>query len=422
MTFNPIIVYNIVQKDRGMIRRWQESIVRDEMASRRCVHLTGVRQCGKTTLAEYISGNSMRHLTLDDEQFRLAAKDDPSSFVNRIDGRPLVIDEIQKVPELLNAIKIRIDHDSSPGQYLITGSSNLLFQKSVSDSLAGRLGRIRLRTMALGEIQGGRGDFLTRAFTHEFGHSFQKFDKRDVIHAAFCGGYPEPLGFNVRARRRWYGDYLHDLIAKDIREIAEVRKIDALGRVMDWMMAYSSKFFELKDLCAAAHIGIETLENYIAALKALYLVDEVAPWAGSDYAKLGKRPKFFASDSGLIANSLGWDEESVYFDDDKCGKLVETWVYHELSVLADNDYGYEITQFRDGARHEIDFIIRNVSGAMLGVEVKAGAVSDDDFKHLKWFAANRAKGDFIGIVLYSGKEVLGFGQNLYAVPHAALAC
>lgn len=404
-----------------MIKRWQENVLREEIGTRRGVHLTGARQCGKTTLAEFVAQNEMRHLTLDDDQVLKAAKEDPHSFVDRRDGRTLVIDEIQKAVELLNAIKIRIDHDSSSGQYLITGSSNLRFTKAVKDSLAGRLGRVRLRTIALGEVSGGKGNFLRRAFEHDFPSTSAAFDKRDVIHTAFCGGYPEPMAYGERSRRRWYAEYMQDLLTKDVQDVTEVRKLAALQKVSDWMMAYSSKFFEMNELCKTAQLSKETASSYLAALKAMYVIDEVAPWSGSDYGKLGKRTKYFAADAGLVANLQGWDEDRVYYDDDKCGKLVETWVYHELATLLDIDEAYELTQYRDGERREIDFIVKGPGDALLGIEVKAGAVSQGDFKHLKWFRDNLAKGEFTGVVLYSGNETLSFGPQCYAVPLSALA-
>lgn len=397
--------------------RWQETYLREMLQERRGVHLTGARQCGKTTLAEYIANNKIPHLTLDNEQYLQAAKNDPYSFITQQKRNgTLIIDEIQKAPELLNAIKIQIDHDNSPGQYLITGSSNLRFAKAVKDSLAGRLGRIRLRTFSLGEIVGGKGDFLKKAFNEDFQTDCISLDKRSLIHQAFCGGYPEPLNFSAKSRKAWYIEYMDDLLTKDIQDVTEIRKADSIKIVANWILAYSSKFFDLKSLCTAAQISKDTLNNYIAGLKSLYIIDEVHPWSDSDYSKIGKRSKYFATDSGLIANILGWNEETVFYDSETCGKLIETWVYQQLASLSDLDLGYEISQYRDSNKREIDFVIKNAEGNLLGIEVKAGSVSTDDFKHLKWFAKNLAKTKFIGIVLYSGKDVLSFGDKLYAVP------
>lgn len=404
-----------------MIQRWQENNLKDALTERRGVHLTGARQTGKTTLAEFVSDEGMRHLTLDDDKYLAAAKSDPLSFVTRDDDRTFVIDEIQKAPELLNAIKIKVDQDNTPGQYLITGSSNLRFVKAVKDSLAGRFARIKLRSLSLGEIMGGKGDFLNMAFQRDFSCRHEKLGKREIIHHAFCGGYPEPLSFSPRSRRSWYVEYVDDLLTKDIHDVTEIRKIDALKKSATWLMAYSSKLFELKDLCTASQLSKETLGNYITALKTLYVIDEVPAWSGSDYAKIGKRPKFFAGDSGLVANLLGWDEDAVYYEADDCGKLVETWVYHELAAIADLDIGYTISHYRDSDKREIDFIIETAAGELLGIEVKSGTVAPNDFKHLKWFGENLAKKRFTGIVLYSGNDVLSFGEGYFAVPLAFLA-
>ena len=127
------------------------------------------------------------------------------------------------------------------------------------------------------------------------------------------------MAYGERSRRRWYAEYMQDLLTKDVQDVTEVRKLAALQKVSDWMMAYSSKFFEMNELCKTAQLSKETASSYLAALKAMYVIDEVAPWSGSDYGKLGKRTKYFAADAGLVANLQGWDEDRVYYDDDKYG-------------------------------------------------------------------------------------------------------
>jgi len=389
------------------------------MSARRGVHLTGTRQCGKTTLAEYISAGTMHHVTLDDSACLQSAMSSPTEFVDRPDGKTLVIDEIQKAPGLLDAIKIKLDHCNDRGQYLLTGSSNLRFMKSVKDSLAGRLKTVRLRTLTQGEIVGGKGLFLEGSFDNEFVRG-SRLNKRDVIHLAFCGGYPESRTMDAVDRREWFEDYVSDLLLKDIQDITEIRKVDSLRKVVDWLLAYSSKFFNTNELCAKVQLSASAVNSYLEALRTLYLVDVVAPWAKSDYAKLGKREKRYVADPGLMANLLGWNEDRTFYDDDANGKLVETWVYHELAALVDLSPGYALTQYRDSDKREIDFLIERDDGATLGIEVKAGNANLADFKHLKWFAEHLAQGTFTGIVLHSGSEVLPFGKNLYAVPFSAL--
>ncbi|MBP5321067.1 MAG: ATP-binding protein [Kiritimatiellae bacterium] len=406
-----------------MVSRWQENELMAALKTFRVVNLTGARQCGKTTLAEMAPISSAKRYTLDDDETRKAAIGDPHGFVDRHNGETLVIDEIQKVPELLNAIKMKVDKNHAKGQYLLTGSSNLRFVKAVSDSLAGRIGRVRLRTFSLGELYGGKGDFLKRAFRRDFPTDIPHLGKRDVISIATRSGYPEPMELDEHRRMKWFRSYLDDLIVKDIRDVTEIRKLDVLRKVAEWLLAYSSKFFEVTELAAKVGVGKETVDGYIAALKALYLFDEIRPWTNSDYSKIGRRCKFFASDIGLATNILGWTDESIYMNDDRSRKVVETWVCQNLATLVDLNPDCELWQYRDSNKREIDFVVERSDGAILGIEVKSGSsLGADDFKHLKWFAKNLAKGSFTGIVLYAGQNLLRFGEGFYAVPFAALAC
>lgn len=390
------------------------------MTIRRGVNLTGARQTGKTTLASATDFRSARHYTLDEKPIREVAGSDPFGFVKHAAGETIVIDEIQKVPDLLDAIKVVLDKDDSRGQYLLTGSSNLRFAKSVRDSLAGRLGRIRLRTLTLGELNGTSPTFLSNAFRRTFRPEYPDMDKRDIIRVGFAGGYPEPKDFPDQLRREWFRTYLDDILQKDVRDVTEIRKLVTLRQVAMWLLAYSAQFFTMEELAAKTGIAKATAETYLDVLEALYLFDKVPAWTKSDYGLIGKRPKWMATDTGLVANILGWREEETYLDAGRSGKFVETWVYQQLAALADADGGCSISHYRDSKKREIDFIVENDKGGQLGIEVKAGMVSQSDFNHLRWFAQHLAPHSFTGIVLYSGKNTLQFGDGFYAVPLSAL--
>ena len=405
-----------------MIKRWQTEKLIRQLGLRRGVNLTGARQVGKSTLVKSLDLPNSILWTLDSKLVRKAAVDDPSSFVKHASGQTIVIDEIQKAPELLEAIKIVLDDDNSKGQYLLTGSANLRFAKRVKESLAGRLGIVRLRPFSLGELNGNSPGFLEAALKREFKPHYAPMDKRDVIHAAFAGGYPEVQGFEQHDRIDWFQTYIDELLTKDIQDVTEIRKLEELRSVAVWIFAHTSQFFTAGELSAKVSVSKETLQNYFDALKAMYLYDSVPAWAKSDYALVGKRAKFVAADSGIVAASLRWSEDDVYLDETKNGKLIETWAYNQLSAIMDTSSAYSISHYRDSKKREIDFLIERIGdGALLGVEVKAGQASPDDFKHLKWFAANLAKErPFTGIVLYSGEHTLSFGDGFYAVPLAAL--
>lgn len=405
-----------------MFTRWQHNHITEALKVRRAVHLTGARQCGKTTLAESLKLAKSRHISLDNETLLKAALSDPSGVVARQKGETLIIDEVQKVPSLMNTIKIQLDHSNEKGQYLLTGSSNIHFAKNIHDSLAGRLCTIRLRTLSQGEICGGKGDFLIRAFQHDFPTNLPNYSKRDIIHLGFCGGYPEARELKDDFRREWFRGYLSDLLIKDVQDITQIRKVESLQKVALWLFSHSGKFFDLNGLCTQAQITKETAQNYIEALKALFLFDAVTPWSKSDYARIGKRTKYYAADPAFITNLFKTNEDSAYLDDDMSGKLVETWVYHELAALIDTTSGCSLSQYRDSCKHEIDFLVENNENATLAIEVKAGSlVGESDFKNIKWFAKTFNPQSFTGIVLYSGAETVRFGEGRYAVPLAALA-
>lgn len=404
------------------IARWMEPVVVSAMSERRIVNLTGARQTGKTTLTEHLDIPNAKRLTLDDETLLRAAISDPIGFVKHQKGETTIIDEVQKAPSLLLAIKQVVDRNRAQGQYLITGSSNLRFASVASDSLAGRMRTIRLRTLSEAEICGREHSFLQKAFAEDFSDVGKGYDKRKIISLTFRGGYPEILGFSAHERREWYRGYVDDLLLRDIRDITEIRKLDVLRDVASWLSVRSGRFFSNDELAASCGISKQTAENYLTALAALYLFDKIPAWSKTDYAKAGKRPKWFASDPGIVANSLSCSEEDVYIDADRSGKLVETWVYNELAVRADVLGSCKVSHYRDSEKREIDFIVENANGQTLGIEVKAGSsVRNEDFRHLRWFGENLAKGRFIGIVLYTGDTHARFDPQLHAVPMGMLA-
>ena len=404
-----------------MIKRWLEKKLSEMMKIRRGVNLTGARQSGKTTLSSLVSFAKHRRYTMDDKEIRRSAADDPKGFVKHETGETLVIDEVQKVPDLLDAIKMVLDANNDRGQYLLTGSSNLRFLKAVKDSLAGRLGWIRLRTLSLGEMCGHAPTFLDDAFNRNFKNEYPEIDKRGAINQAIMGGYPEPRDFPEADRRDWFKTYLDDLLTKDIKDVTEIRKLDVLKNAAYWLLARSAQFIATEEFAAKMSLSKETAGNYLEALRALYLFDRVPAYSTTDYNLIGKRPKWFATDAALMANILEWHEEEVYLDQSRNGKLIETWVYQQLAAIADAVGGYRISHYRDAKKREIDFIVEREDDAILGIEVKSGAVGSSDFAHLKWFAANVAQKPFTGIVVHSGKDVLPFGDGFYAVPFAALS-
>lgn len=392
------------------------------MRDRRVLLLSGARQCGKTTLAKQLRSPSVEYVTLDDPISREAAQNDPLSFVRR-QAPTLIIDEIQRVPELLPVIKLVVDEVQRPGQFLLTGSANLAAIPQANESLAGRVAKIRLRPLSMGEQRQVEPTFLAAAFDGEFIEPKSSMERNDLAKSAFVGGYPEVMGLNASGRRVWHRDYVQALIERDLRDVTRITRLDAMRKLVEVVAAWSSKYMNVADIGSGLSIKRPTVEAYLGALEALFLIDRVPAWTRGDYERVGKKDKLFMADSGLMASVLNWRSEEVVQNTDRIGKLIETFVYNQLASLVDLDDSYRLYHYRDRLKREIDFVVeRESDGAILAIEVKAAlSVRGQDFKHLKWFAENRASPNaFNGIVLYAGTKVYSFGNGLKAVPMSAL--
>ena len=409
--------------------RWRIENVREALKVRRVVVITGARQTGKTTLAKQVLDISKNPFKpLDVKQYFDAAKLDPSDFVKNNLGT-MLIDEIQKVPELISEIKYVVDNDNRNGQYLLTGSANIQSLPSVRESLAGRVRSIRLRPLTQGEILGHKPHFLKMAFDGKFPKRLDGWDKEAVFDLAFRGGYPEAVRLKTQKERKdWSKDYIDAIIENDMRDVANITRQHALRDLIWVMAAWSGRFMDLSKIGAQMGLTRPTITSYINTLEALYLFERVRPWIKTDYERAGRGYKTFATDTGFMASVLDWKQKEVLADlevanTDRAGKLMETLVFQELSAQIDIDEECGLYQYRDRDRHEIDFIIERTDGAIVGVEVKASSsVSGDDFKPQKWFRENiiKNKVPYRGIVLYTGADTLSFGDGMLAVPIAAL--
>lgn len=406
-------------------KRWQQASILSALKTRRVLVLAGSRQCGKTTLAKEIAGEDAIFRTLDDITLLEAALSDPHGFVHHNDNL-MIIDEVQKAPVLLQAVKQDVDNKQAPGRFLLTGSANIQSLPGVTESLAGRVSKIRLRPLALGEIAGKPPQFLANAFQNKFevDESMSADDnyslKDHYLLKAISGGYPEALRQeNTRESRRWLMDYLDALMERDLQDIINIKRQDSMNKLVEVLAAWSGKFMDVSAIGSGLSISRPSIIAYINALEALYLVERVRPWLKTDYERVSKQDKLFMTDTGLMSAILRWRFEKVQLDGERNGKLIETLVFTQLAAQIDaQDEDYQLYHYRDREKREIDFIVENEDGDVLGIEVKAGSVvNKSSFKHLIWFRDNAIKdNDFIGVVLYTGEHTLSFGDGLWAVP------
>ena len=415
-----------VQKNeihQNEVLRWQAEGVRNALKKRRVVVLTGGRQTGKTTLLNQVLEKDSIYMSLDDNVTLAFAKEDPREFIKHSSGT-MFIDEIQKAPNLIPEIKLAVDKNNHPGQFCLTGSANIQTLPIITDSMAGRNKRIRLRPLTIGEILQKKPGFIERAFSMDFPRKIPGYDKEQIFEFAFRGGYPEAVKLDdQKDRKEWHIDYIDDLVNRDLKDIMNIRRQHELKELVLILAGWSGKFMDAAKIGAGMALSKQTLETYINALESLYLFDRVNPWVRTDYERVGKSAKFYANDTGFMTSVLGWKKQDIMRDSDRSGKLMETFIFQELAALIDLNREYNLYQYRDYKQHEVDFLIERDDGAMIGIEVKAShSISKEDFTPQIWFRENIYKGKekYIALVLYSGDQVISFGENMLAVPTAAL--
>lgn len=401
-----------------MYKRWQENGIKSALNTRRVVILSGSRQCGKTTTSKAMTDRQSVYRTLDDYMLLQAAQNDPQGFIKLSKGT-MIIDEVQRVPELITAIKKAVDENTRYGQYLITGSVNIQTLPTVRESLAGRVKKIRLRPLTQGEILKKSPKFLQRLKKQNFINN-NSYDKEKISEMIFKGGFPEPMQMkSAQMRKSWYKDYIETIIEYDLHNISNIRRQDSLKELIKIIASFSSKFIDKSKITASLGIANQTLDSYLGVLENTYLVDKLSPWLKTDCERVNKQSKYFMTDTGFMASLLNWEADDMLLNADKSGKIFKTFVYNELIAQIElKDDEYELYHYRDRERREIDFIIQDENNNIYGIEVKAGSsVTKDRFKHLTWFKNNLAKNkNFSGIVLYTGEQVVPFGNNLLAVP------
>lgn len=393
------------------------------MAEARAVALLGPRQAGKSTLAQMIAAGPLAadYVTLDDERVRALAAGDPQGFVSGL-GRRTVIDEIQRVPALLLAIKAKVDRDWTPGQFLITGSANLRRIPTVADALPGRIDYLTMWPFTQGEIR-GRGDrFLDRLIAGEIPRlASAPTGRHGYANVLLAGGYPEAYRRTPAARRRFFESYVDSIIDRDVPETSRVHDPAAMGSLLRLLAARSGSLARYEAIARETGIDGKSVKSHIDVLERLFLVRVRRPWHVNLGQRQVKAPKLYLADPGMLGALLGADAGRVRGDGGFAGAIFETFVATELERQASfSPAACTFWHFREEDR-EVDVVIERPSGEILGVEVKASAtVRPRDFKGLSYLRQRLGPRLLIGVVLYAGEQTLPFGDGLWALPLSSL--
>ena len=383
--------------------------------------LVGPRQSGKTTLARQMAAVEMRYLTLDDELTLLSAKADPTGLIRSLDRA--VIDEVQRAPALLLAIKKSVDEDRRPGRFLLTGSADLMALPTVADSLAGRMETLTLLPLSQSEMVGSDANWIDHAFAGRILNCAHPILDDQLIEQVLRGGFPEALTrTTARRRKAWGTQYLDALIKRDVRDIASIDKLAQLPRFLRALAQTAGQMCNYTKLGGEVGLDGKTVAKYIGVFEQMYLLKRLDMWSRNHLNRIVKTPKLQFLDAGLLATVLDMQMTEVQKDKSRFGHVLETYVFGELLKhvqTANSDY--RLMSYRDTDQVEVDFVVENTAGELICIEVKASAtVSESDLKGLKKLASLAGDQFKMGVVLYNGEETLPLGSHLWAAPLSSL--
>ena len=402
-----------------MLKRTIDRQIENALKISPVVLIAGARQIGKSTSVMQLK---REYIVMDDITQLDAAISDPQGYVERV-VKPVTIDEIQKTPQLLTPIKLYVDKNRTNGDFLLTGSANVLNLQKSEESLAGRLIELTMYPFTAKEKnQDATSNVIDMFFT--MSTNALKYDKKMVAKVpqfVLEGSYP--LAFMMsRAKERfmWFNSYISTYIERDIRSIGELRDIDNFIRFFNILAPRSANILNKSNIAKDSKLNSLTVDNYLSLLEKVYQIHLLKPYYENIGKTFIKSPKVYLTDSGISSHVLNISSVEELESSRYKGDVYETFVFAEL--LKHINYSENVMEFfyyRTQDKKEIDFIVKK-GEQILAIEVKsAKSVKKEDFKHIIDFQERSSK-DILGIVFYSGENIVGFGEKLFAVPLAFL--
>lgn len=406
-----------------MIERNLAPELRASLADTPVTMLIGPRQSGKSTLVQALAAEleDARYVTLDSGLSLTAARQDPAGFVTS-STKTLVIDEVQRVPELLLEIKASVDRDRRPGRFVLTGSADVLALPRVADTLAGRMEVMRLWPLSQGEIEGRRERFVDALLAGGLEAAAAEtvpISREELFDRIATGGFPEAVARSGARRQRWFDSYLDTMLQREVRDIADIAGLVDLPRILRLLAARATGLLNYAGLARDLGMPQTTVKRYIALLETAFLVGTVPAWFRNLGKRLVKSPKLVLTDAGLLAHLLGGGAEEL---ERSFGPTLENFAIMEIVKQAGaSDVRPAVYHYRTSTGLEVDAVIEPRGGPVCGLEVKAAAtLTPRDSRGLRSLAADLGDDFGAGVILHTGKEVAQLSPRIWALPIATL--
>ncbi len=387
----------------------------------RGVYIYGARQVGKTTFVKQLAKDlRLKYVSLDDDDALDLARSLPDQFFNTYQ-LPLVIDEVQKAPELIPRLKILLDNSSDRGQILLTGSADFRKNKQVKESLVGRVVGMELYGYSCSEITGRQSSLIADLFEANFPQAYYPFDLHALLQRIIRGSFPEVLEFDIKGEdlRLWFADYVENRIIRDMQSIEAIRFKQKVVDFLHKLAWQTGGLINIQKLLTGGQFSRPTAEKYLGALEQLFLVEYLRPFWRNVAKRFVRMPKLYLTDTGVLSYLLQANENILLKDLSLLGKIFENWIYIELrKEISYSHEGFELFFFRDKKKNEVDFVISNSEGEFISIEVKAKSkIRIEDLNGLKVFASNFQPRHLY--VIYLGKfykEIQLNGHTIKLIP------
>ncbi len=388
--------------------------------------VNGARQTGKSTLCKMIMkevGFQGKFVTMDDPSILVAARKDPLGFLEDL-GKQVIIDEVQRAPEIFLSIKKLIDEDRKNRRIILTGSANVMMLPKIGDSLAGRIEIHNLWPLSQDEINGKCSNFLHILINVEKKFESSKILWKEIAAKMIVGGYPESLERSTTSRRnKWFADYLTAILQKDIRELSNIEGLTEIPNILKLIASRVGSTINMSDIARLSGVKNTTLKRYIALLEHIFLIIKIPAWTKNTEGSFVKSPKIYLNDTGLLNNLIGLGDDSFLEQRSNAGAYLENFIVMEIiKQLSWSGLYLKAYHFSIHRGAEVDIVLEDRAGGLYGIEIKSSAsIQDSDFNSLRKLANLTGNKFKRGIILYTGEQYIGgFGANLQAVPISAV--